>query len=342
MLVPPLTYYKELASQKAIKEKEILSNNFEEKEIEGTEIELDSTAEAPLEVVEIAGNIKQDIREGYNILKNELTSKNINGVTVTVYDDGSFRLDGTSTGAITLVYTSKSIKLLGDYVFYLYGKKTGINLQGVEDSSTVSYILSSNNSEYFSKNYSEETELTQVFSYIANGTTFSNNIFKPMISKGNEVKPFQQYGSMPSLEYESEVVGVTGDTKTQFNNKNFLTIDLLEKNKNSTINIFSSYGIEAEFLSDGGLKLNGTLTGTVALYLFGNNLSGTDVNLLLSAGNYYFSKSSEKILASLVYNNQFLSSIISSEKEIKIHGLKIQVNEGVSLNNEIIYFQIFT
>ena len=44
MLVPPLKYYEELAAKKVTKERQILSNNFEEEEIEGTEIELHSTA----------------------------------------------------------------------------------------------------------------------------------------------------------------------------------------------------------------------------------------------------------------------------------------------------------
>lgn len=69
MLVPPLTYYKELATKKAIKEKEILSNNFEDSEVEGTELELKNTAEAPLEVVEIAGNT---IQNGEPSLDNEV------------------------------------------------------------------------------------------------------------------------------------------------------------------------------------------------------------------------------------------------------------------------------
>ena len=52
-----------------------------------------------------------------------------------------------------------------------------------------------------------------------------------MISKGNEVKPFQQYGSMPSLEYESEVEGVTGDVNSKIS-------DSIENNQNQ-LHIFS-------------------------------------------------------------------------------------------------------
>ena len=63
-----------------------------------------------------------------------------------------------------------------------------------------------------------------MFSYIANGTTFSNNIFKPMISKGTEIKDFQKHGQKPSLKEESEVEGVTGDTENIIKNKNQLIL----------------------------------------------------------------------------------------------------------------------
>ena len=76
MLVPPLKYYEELAAKKVTKERQILSNNFEEKEIEGTEIGLDSTAEAPIEVVEIAGNTTQN---GEPSLENEVEVEGVSG-----------------------------------------------------------------------------------------------------------------------------------------------------------------------------------------------------------------------------------------------------------------------
>ena len=60
MLVPPLKYYEELAAKKVTKERQILSNNFEEKEIEGTELDLENTAEAPIEILKIEGNTIQN------------------------------------------------------------------------------------------------------------------------------------------------------------------------------------------------------------------------------------------------------------------------------------------
>lgn len=76
MLVPPLSYYKELATKKSTKEKNILLNNFENAETEGTEIDLENTAEAPIEVVEIAGNTTQN---GEPSLENEVEVEGVSG-----------------------------------------------------------------------------------------------------------------------------------------------------------------------------------------------------------------------------------------------------------------------
>lgn len=69
MLVPPFKYYEELAAKKSVNEKEILLNNFEDIEAEGTELDLENTAEAPIEILKIEGNT---IQNGEPSLDNEV------------------------------------------------------------------------------------------------------------------------------------------------------------------------------------------------------------------------------------------------------------------------------
>ena len=238
-------------------------------------LEIDNTAEGlKARMISIEANkLYQDSREGYNLLKNELNSQTINGGTITVYDDGSYSLNGTFTSPVTLIYTNTSLKLSGDYVFYLYGKtsKKGINLQGKENGSTVSYILSSSNSEYLNKNYSEETELTQLFSYIPVGSSFNNDLFKPMITKGTEIKEFQKYGQKPSLEEESEIEGISGDIKLKLNNANHLDESkLVEK---------TQFGITSK-RENGKITFNGTAIGTDAILI-------NSIPIELDIGEYY-------------------------------------------------------
>lgn len=238
-------------------------------------LEIDNTAEGlKARMISIEANkLYQDSREGYNLLKNELNSQTINGGTITVYDDGSYSLNGTFTSPVTLIYTNTSLKLSGDYVFYLYGKTSekGINLQGKENGSTVSYILSSSNSEYLNKNYSEETELTQLFSYIPVGASFNNDLFKPMITKGTEIKEFQKYGQKPSLEEESEIEGITGDIELKLNNTNFLDESkLVEK---------TQLGIISK-IENKKITYSGTCTGSGAVLV-------NSIPIELDIGEYY-------------------------------------------------------
>lgn len=65
--------------------KDILLNNFDTEEAEGTEIDLESTAEALVEVVEIAGNTTQN---GEPSLENEVEVTGVTGDTETLINNG--------------------------------------------------------------------------------------------------------------------------------------------------------------------------------------------------------------------------------------------------------------
>lgn len=291
-------------------------------------LEIDNTADGlKARMISIEANkLYQDSREGYNLLKNELNSQTINGVEIIVYDDGSFSLDGTSTGAITLLYTTKTIKLLGDYIFYLYGKTSdkAINLQGVENSSNFTYILSSSNSEYLNKNYTEETELTQLFSYIPTGATFENDTFKPMISKETEIKEFQKYGQKPSLEEESEIEGITGDIELKLNNTNFLDESkLVEK---------TQLGIISK-IENKKITYSGTCRGSGAVLV-------NSIPIELDIGEYYLNwygkhkkpyftlrSSDGTFLQNLVGSPGSNKKIIIEEKNTYLIGLHAESNQ---------------
>ncbi len=301
-------------------------------------LEIDNTADGlKARMISIEANkLYQDSREGYNLLKNELNSQTINGGTITVYDDGSYSLNGTFTSPVTLIYTNTSLKLSGDYVFYLYGKtsKKGINLQGKENGSTVSYILSSSNSEYLNKNYSEETELTQLFSYIPVGASFNNDLFKPMITKGTEIKEFQKYGQKPSLEEESEIEGITGDIELKLNNTNFLDESkLVEK---------TQLGIISK-IENKKITYSGTCTGSGAVLV-------NSIPIELDIGEYYLNwfgvhknpyftlrKQDSTFLQNLVGSPTSNTKITIEEKDtylIGLHGIAGQTytSEDTSFN----------
>lgn len=151
--------------------------------------------------------LTQKTREGYNEIQNEVETSSMGGIDITRNSDGSVTLNGTATENITLYYSTKEIILNGTYIFYLYGKnKDNINLQGTENGSDVAYLTYSSASEkYVKRVYDTDTILSAFFSYIAIGKTFNNETFYPMITKGEEVKPYEEYGASPSLDFPSEI-----------------------------------------------------------------------------------------------------------------------------------------
>ena len=170
--------------------------------------------------------LTQEIREGYNEIQNEVETCSMGGLDITRNVDGSVTLNGTATENITLYYSTKEIILNGTYIFYLYGKNGyNINLQGVENGSIVAYLTYSSSEKYVKRVYDTDTILSAFFSYIAIGKTFNNETFYPMITKGEEVKPYEEYGASPSLDFPSEVQ-VASEQNITINETN-ITIPLI-------------------------------------------------------------------------------------------------------------------
>ncbi len=170
--------------------------------------------------------LTQEIREGYNEIQNEVETCSMGGLDITRNVDGSVTLNGTATENITLYYSTKEIILNGTYIFYLYGKNEyNINLQGAENGSNVAYLTYSSSEKYVKRVYDTDTILSAFFSYIAIGKTFNNETFYPMITKGEEVKPYEEYGASPSLDFPSEVQ-VASEQNITINETN-ITIPLI-------------------------------------------------------------------------------------------------------------------
>ena len=171
--------------------------------------------------------LTQKTREGYNEIQNEVETSSMGGIDITRNSDGSVTLNGTATENITLYYSTKSITLNGKYIFYLIGKKHNINLQGIEDGSLTAYLTYGSSSNYIERSYEADTVLSSFFSYIAIGKTFNNETFYPMITKGEEVKPYEEYGASPSIDFPSEIQ-IASEQNIQISNENLIYIDNAE------------------------------------------------------------------------------------------------------------------
>lgn len=204
MLVPPLKYYEELAAKKVTKERQILSNNFEEEEIEGTEIELHSTAEAPIDVIEIAGNTKQDGEASLDNesevvgvsgdVENSFKNKNqliLEDVAETTYygvsyscKSGKISLNGTASQSIFIIIPLKNpIKVSKQFTWSALTNK----ILSTEKEVAL-WLSNETGSKLFNKDLwledtvdrvftttpAEETLITKVSFYISSGFHFDN------------------------------------------------------------------------------------------------------------------------------------------------------------------------
>lgn len=144
---------------------------------------------------------------GYNFWK-PFTSKTKDGVTLTVKDDGSYVLSGTAT-QITSFYVNGLNYDAADYTIALFNS-TAISNEGFyvqvehENGLLKQAFLTTNTIK------SGTTGKVNALSIaIPADLTLNNFTFKPMLLKGiytaNTMLRFEQYGTMPSTHYPSEI-----------------------------------------------------------------------------------------------------------------------------------------
>ena len=155
----------------------------------------------------LKGGHKQETRSGYNFWK-PFTSQTKDGVTLTVKDDGSYVLSGTATKTTS---------------FYV----NGLNYDAADYTIALFNSTAMSNETFYVQIKHENGLLKQAFlttNTIKSGTTgkinalsivipadltLNNFTFKPMLLKGiytaNTMLRFEQYGTMPSTDYPSEI-----------------------------------------------------------------------------------------------------------------------------------------
>lgn len=155
----------------------------------------------------LKGGHKQKTRSGYNFWK-PFTSQTKNGVTLTVKDDGSYVLSGTAT-QITSFYVNGLNYDAADYTIALFNS-TAISNEGFyvqvehENGLLKQAFLTTNTIK------SGTTGKVNALSIVIPADlTLNNFTFKPMLLKGiytaNTMLRFEQYGTMPSTNYPSEI-----------------------------------------------------------------------------------------------------------------------------------------
>lgn len=244
-------------------------------EASGENIHLEDSSEARCEI-KICGNHQQETREGYNQLKNEGTTQTLNNVTITKKEDETLVVNGTATEDFTFSI-KRNIELEDGEQYKLSGCPNG----GAEKKYALTINQYYENQSHFGQDYGDGVNFTyngslpinnNIYIRLFKGITYNNLIFKPMIVKGTEQKPYEQYGASPSFAYPSSVKAV-GDVKNILNMSNA---------KGGT-----SGGITCNMIADGSYTYKGTASSkAINIWLLGSYNNKTSI-FRLEPGTYY-------------------------------------------------------
>lgn len=238
-------------------------------EVSGENIHIEDSSDARCEI-EIGGNHQQETREGYNFLDlSNFSTQTKNGVTATKNEDGSIKLVGTNSGDTFNINLSTINGEIGDYIASgVMGGSRETYFLGIVKPGVKTFAEVTNGSSNFS--LTEETTIAANI-YIVKGATINTTIY-PMLIKGTENKPYEQYGASPSIDYPSPVKAVG-------NIKNILD---MSNAKGGT-----SGGITCNMIADGSYTYKGTASSkTINIWLLGSYNNKTSI-FRLEPGTYY-------------------------------------------------------
>ena len=182
-----------------------------------------------------------------NLIPFTYTSKTINGVTVTVNNDGSLTYNGTSTASTSYEIFSGEMPLIEGQKYYF--SDCSVQLNGVSGN-------------YMSNGYTAKSGdyISLIWIWNASGTTFNNVVKKPMLSNS----------AITSSSYERSGYKIP----IKVSGKNLFNAPLWETS-------VTGNGITVEYLeSEDCFLLNGTATST-------NSVAGKYINISSVPGTSY-------------------------------------------------------
>ena len=200
-------------------------------EASGENIHLEDSSNARCEI-EIGGNHQQDTREGYNQFKITSTQTQSAGVTITKIDESSVSYQGTTTGMFThmlVEYDGKGLEITKQMYLKAFGNLTNaiLSVKLIKNGKTESSYLRVSPDLILSAG----DVLQQIYVQQQNiGILISGTLKVLLTDYENKDKPYEQYGTSPSIDYPSPVKSV-GDNVNLFPGWEMGTIDTATGNK---------------------------------------------------------------------------------------------------------------
>lgn len=196
-------------------------------EAEGNPCALKYSKGKKLKNYEIYGNSVQETRSGKNLFKVTAVSSRVNGIWLTVFDNGGIRINGTNssdTDDIIIDLGTFEPDKTATYMFSggsAYGSKDTFYMAAMflnEDENVYEVLIDNTGVSIDMSQLTIEFTKCKLSIIIKAGvTTSQSREFLPQIELGNTRTYFEPYGAMPSPEFSSEIYSVGDLTKNLFN-----------------------------------------------------------------------------------------------------------------------------
>ena len=237
-------------------DKFVIAKDRKDKEISGENITIKDSAEARFKKLTIKGNTYQETREGYNLLN---VPKEFE-VTGTV----SKKYKNIIPAGSNITISCKEVEAGGD------AGNMAIDFRD-SDSVIKSIILSSNTntSIVLDKDCVSSNIYSNGYSY-NNSQGITSKIHELMVNIG-DTKEYEEYGAMPSLEFESPIKNCENMNFKIFNKNLIPELFFKDGTKTTTVN-----GITATIDNDNKIKITGTAEARTVIDFktFNLNLKG--------------------------------------------------------------------
>jgi hypothetical protein len=207
----------------------VLDNLWEEyPKVTGTGESLTLNTKKGKMKVNLLGNTSQYTTTGKNLLPNNATSQTINGITFTVNEDKTIKINGTAS-ARTVFYMADNVnKTISAGTYTLSADKS----DGV--SSVEVRVEVNGRNQYWNSSISPTTKtisqsgtIKATYIIIENGAQLNNAIYKPQLEAGSSMTSYEPYtnGASPNPSYPQDVHIVSGDNDVVVCGKNLFDKD---------------------------------------------------------------------------------------------------------------------
>ena len=279
------------------------------------------------------GKTEQKTYTGKNLFYDTPSSTTNNGITLTKNNDGSFTLNGTTTGVSVFNFKLPKPLSAGIYTFSIEGSDNipgDVFLRARDNSGAMVSTdaqVQGNNTTKNSHTFTCEKEIVTVALNITKvGKTFNNFVIYPQLETGSEATEIEPYvGGTPSpnIDYPQEIVNVRG----------------IENLFKPTLATTVLNGITCAANRDGTYTLNGTATADTTFTI------GTDKNLIIDK-TYKFlgcpnGGSNTTYRMSWNFHGYEYGNGLISKKKSEARNVQITIFKGITASN-LVFKPMFT